>query len=133
MTVLPKPCFGCPYRKDCPSGVWDRSEYQKLAEYDRDTSEQPPGAFLCHDADRESTLCRGWLDCHDKPNLLSLRMLVSMGKANPNIFEFPPGSVPVFESGDAAMKHGMQRLKMPGKAAIELQRKIVRRHPELKS
>ena len=60
-----KPCFGCPYRKDCPSGVWDKSEYQKLEAYDGETYEQPPEIFLCHDGDRTETLCRGWLDTHD--------------------------------------------------------------------
>lgn len=131
-TVHARPCSGCPYRKDCPSGVWHRSEYEKLAEYDQETALQPIGVFLCHDGDRESTLCRGWLDCHDKSQLLALRIAVSMGRCDQKIFKLPASPVPVFESGTEAMKHGLKRMRRPGKNASELQSKLLKRHPGLK-
>lgn len=28
----PRLCESCPYRRDVPSGIWDRSEYAKLTE-----------------------------------------------------------------------------------------------------
>ncbi len=43
--VHPRPCSACPYRQDCPSGVWAADEYQKLIEYDKETSEQPMAVF----------------------------------------------------------------------------------------
>ncbi|MEV6909068.1 DUF6283 family protein [Amycolatopsis sp. NPDC051071] len=48
------PCRSCPYRRDVPSGVWDISEYEKLARYDRDTGEQPTGLFQYHLTDKDS-------------------------------------------------------------------------------
>ena len=126
-----KPCFGCPYRKDCPSGVWAKEEYQKLDDYDKETGNQPFEIFLCHDGDRTKTLCRGWLDTHDKQNLISLRLAISMEHVSPDIMNLPLSSVPVYASGKEAMEHGMMDLKHPSVVALELQRKLVRRHPEL--
>lgn len=126
-----KPCFGCPYRKDCPSGVWDKSEYQKLEDYDKETYDQPLEIFLCHDGDRTKTLCRGWLDTHDKQHLLSLRLAISAEHVSPDIMNLPSSSVPVFASGKETMEHGMTDLEDPSEMAKEYQRKLIRRHPEL--
>lgn len=131
MHVHNKPCSACPYRKDCPSGVWDKSEYLKLAEYDKETYDQPIKVFLCHDGDRTSTICRGWLDTHQKHDLLSLRLAVSTGAADPDIFDLPLSDVPCFESGQAAHDHGVKELEYPSNKAIKTQHKLIRRHPEL--
>ena len=58
-----RPCPTCPYRVDCPSGVWDRTEYEKLPRYDRN---ETFATFLCHQttATGEQTVCRGWLTVH---------------------------------------------------------------------
>jgi len=115
-----KPCSSCPYRRDCPSGVWDESEYLKLAEYDNDTSEQPLAIFLCHDGDRKNDLCRGWLDTHEKIDLLALRLGVMCGTVSTDIFDLPSSGVPMFPSGTEAMLHGLSGVEEPSGEALEL-------------
>lgn len=114
------PCSSCPYRRDCLSGVWHESEYMKLAEYDKDTSEQPPAYFLCHDGDRKNDLCRGWLDTHDKTELLALRLGVAYGTAPPDIFDLPSSEIPTFSSGTEAMLHGLDGIEKPSLDALGL-------------
>jgi hypothetical protein len=126
-----RPCSGCPYRKDCPSGVWAEHEYRTLAEYDNETPFQPQGVFLCHDGDRENTLCRGWLDTHPKEHLLALRFAISLGEVDPKIMDLPKSSVPCFSSGREAMEHGIADILEPGEDAEAMQEKLIRRHPEL--
>lgn len=126
-----KPCSGCPYRKDCPSGVWAEHEYLKLIEYDNETGDQPPAAFHCHDGDREDTLCRGWLDTHNIYHLLSMRMIVAMGLVDNEIFDLPKSDVPCFASGLEAHDHGMKEIENPSNEAVELQQKLKTRHPQL--
>ena len=126
-----KPCSGCPYRLDCPSGVWDESEYQKLADYDKETSEQPIGTFLCHDGDRKNTVCRGWLDVHDKNHLLALRIAIATGSVDVDILDLPPSDVPTFSSGTEAMAHGLKEINDPSPEAIEMMGKLKKRHPDL--
>lgn len=46
LTVRTEPCSSCPYRRDVPSGVWHREEYEKLLQYDDSTEILP--AFMCH-------------------------------------------------------------------------------------
>lgn len=105
----PTPCRSCPYRTDVPSGVWHADEYRKLAEYDRETWEQPVGVFLCHCGG--GTVCRGWLDCHDKRELLALRL------CRTPLFDVPLSGVPVFASGTEAMVHGLRDVAAPGDQA----------------
>lgn len=119
-----RPCAACPYRQDCPSGIWHESEYVKLQEYDNDTSQQPFGVFMCHDARDNKTMCRGWLDTHDKVNLLSLRLASLRGMVDGSVFELPPSDIPVFESGKAAALHGMQEIDQPGQKAATAIRHI---------
>lgn len=90
------PCPTCPYRRDCPSGVWDSTEYAKLPEYDRETGLQPVGVFMCHDAADGETMCRGWLDVHDKQEMLSLRLAVITGQCDASIFELHSSGAEVF-------------------------------------
>lgn len=127
-----RPCSSCPYRKDCPSGVWHEQEYLKLAEYDKETGEQPTATFLCHDADREQTMCRGWLDTHDKVHLMALRLAMAMRRIEPSIIDLPHSDIPTFASGQEAMIHGLENLEEPSMEATELIRKLKHRHPELK-
>lgn len=118
------PCGSCPYRQDCPSGLWDRTEYKKLPEYDRDTASQSEKVFMCHDARDGTTMCRGWLDTHDKGQLLSLRLAVSFGKLDHTIFDLPVSGVPVFTSGQAACQHGLAQLNSPGAIAQRIAHQI---------
>lgn len=129
MSLIPRdtPCPSCPYRQSCPSGVWDSSEYLKLVEYDKETGEQPVSVFMCHDARDDKTLCRGWLDTHEKFHLLSLRLAVGFQKVDKSIFDLPTSGVPVFESGRRAALHGMQEINTPSAKAIRVIEKLENR------
>lgn len=119
LTVAKRPCSACPYRRDVPSGIWAAEEYAKLPAYDRETGEQPPGVFLCHDGDRRSQVCLGWAQCHPVDHLLSLRIMAMVGCDVSAVVEAgratPP--VPLFGSGAEAAAHGLAELISPGAAA----------------
>jgi hypothetical protein len=118
MTNLPKPppvpCGSCPYRKDTPSGIWDRDEYEKLPPYDNETGSQPFGVFMCHQ--RDGCLCGGWLMTHDVQHLLSLRL----ARVHDSAFDYHP-DVEVFASGREAHDHGVKDLDEP---SLEAHRRI---------
>lgn len=101
----PVPCGSCPYRKDVPSGIWERNEYDKLPGYDGETWEQTPAIFLCHQ--RDGHLCAGWLACHGPTRLLGLRMARGV---DPSVFDYTT-DVPVFSSGADARAHGIRDIK----------------------
>lgn len=126
-TIRPAPCRSCPYRLDCPSGVWHESEYAKLPEYDKETFAQPFVAFLCHDADRESELCRGWAEVHGKQEgehaLLSVRVMGIGG-----IERLHPCGVELHESGQAACDAGMERIENPSEEAVEMSERLQQKH-----
>lgn len=111
-----RPCGSCPYRRDVPSGIWAAEEYAKLPAYDRETWQQPPGLFMCHQQD--GCLCGGWLAAHDRENLLALR--IHGPRLDPGVWDYEPG-VPVFGSGAQAAAHGIAEIVNPG---TEAQRKI---------
>lgn len=124
----PRPCESCPYRRDVPSGIWDATEYAKLQEYDRETYDQPPGLFQCHQQDAGSPaarICAGWIGCHGD-QLLALRLGIANGKVNPIWIEYST-DVPLWPSGAAAAEHGMADLVWPGRAAREVIRKVAAR------
>lgn len=128
MTVkgpAPSPCESCPYRRDVPSGVWSVTEYQKLRKYDEPTHAQPAGMFQCHQTGRgddRSRLCAGWVACHGT-ELLSLRLGVVTGEVEAAVMDYTT-SVPIFESGAEAARHGMRDINRPGKKARDLVAKI---------
>lgn len=109
MKIRPAPCKFCPYRKDVPSGVWHKSEYEKLPEYDRPTCEQPSALFMCHE--KTGSICCGWSQCH-RWELLSLRLASYKER-----FEIPTITTGIFESGRKALEHGMRLIKRPNAKA----------------
>lgn len=112
----PNPCGSCPYRKDVPSGIWDKSEYEKLPEYDGPTYAQPPGVFLCHQQD--GRLCAGWVGCHDMGESLAFRIAcASISRADAAEILNYKTAVPLFKSGAAAATHGMKAIRRPGRKA----------------
>lgn len=128
--VLPparRPCGGCPYRRDVPSGVWERSEYEKLPDYDAPTPYQPPGIFICHLTDGTAhRVCAGWAGCHDGEELLSLRIAVAVREISPETYRLTvlyESPVPLFASGAEAAAHGMEE---PTPAASRVIEKILR-------
>ena len=112
------PCGTCPYRRDVPSGVWERCEYEKLPCYDGETGEQVMkhafGLFMCHQND--GCLCGGWLLTHDRDHLLALRV----NHVDPSVWDYAP-DIEVFASGQEAHDHGVRDLQRPG---ADAQRKI---------
>lgn len=129
MSILgpaPRPCESCPYRQDVPSGVWSREEYEKLREYDEDTSMQPLAIFQCHQTDREndhSRMCAGWVGCHSG-DLLALRLYLTQG-GDPAVFEYV-SPVDLFASGNEAADHGVREIYSPSPEAIHMMEKISR-------
>jgi len=125
LTCAPRPCASCPYRKDAPSGLWERNEYDKLPAYDGDIPDQlfagAVGVFLCHQ--RDENLCAGWVAAHGAGNLLALRMARDVDEA---VFSYET-DVPVFKSGSEAWRHGMKDIHAPGPKAVRLMDKLARK------
>ena len=116
----PIPCGSCPYRTDVPSGIWHPDEYAKLVEYDNETHAQPFAVFMCHQ--RDGNLCGGWLACHDKDNLLALRI----ARVDPSVFDYV-SPVPVFKSGREAAEHGMRDVSGPSPKAEKMISGLIRK------
>ncbi|WP_410595431.1 DUF6283 family protein [Amycolatopsis sp. lyj-23] len=128
----PRPCASCPYRRDVPSGVWDESEYAKLARYDAETGQQPSGLFQCHQNesdDAQRRICAGWAGCHNGDELLALRLAVFSGRISPEtaretaMYQSP---VPLFDSGTEAAAHGVRDINNPDPDAVHAIKKIQR-------
>lgn len=109
------PCGSCPYRRDVPSGIWAKHEYDKLPLYDGETWEQTWQVFMCHQ--RDGNLCGGWLACHGPQELLALR--VPNEKIDPAVFDYKT-DVPVFSSGAEAREHGIKDIDDPGPKAVKM-------------
>ncbi len=118
------PCGSCPYRRDVPSGVWSAEEYEKLPLFDRDTGEQPPAVFVCHQQD--GRICAGWAGCHDMYQSLGLRFAILSEHLAPGdvdvVLEYRT-TVPLWDSGQEAHDHGMRELESPSSSA----RRVVER------
>lgn len=123
LTPRKTPCASCPYRLDVPSGVWDRSEYEKLPPYDNDTGSQPPNLFMCHQQDGH--LCSGWCAVHGDESL-ALRLGVSFGHVDPSAIGYTT-TVPLHPSGRAAAEHGMKDYTAPQERARKTIEKITKK------
>lgn len=125
LTVRPTPCVTCPYRRDVPSGVWARQEYDALRDYDGTVTEQAmagaTGVFMCHQGDAQ--VCGGWAGCHDMNENLALRL--PLAKVDVAILSYA-SPVPLFASGAEAADHGQRDLDNPGPAARAAIGKIAR-------
>jgi hypothetical protein len=123
LTCAPRPCASCPYRKDAPSGLWEKHEYDKLPAYDGDIQDQlfagATAEFGCHQ--RDGHLCAGWVAAHGARNLLALRLRA--GAVPQETWDYET-DVPVFKSGKEARDHGLRDLKRPGKRAVRLMEKL---------
>ena len=115
------PCGSCPYRRDVPSGIWGRSEYDKLLRYDGPTWAQSIAPFLCHQ--RDGNLCAGWLACHNPRELLALRFPHTI---DPSVYDYKT-DVPVFASGAEARAHGLQEIQQPSVKAEKMIAGLVRK------
>lgn len=123
-----RPCATCPYRRDCPSGLWSADEYDKLPEYDKPTHAQPFTAFLCHQDD--GRLCAGWTATHDMTQSLGLRMASSVGALAPGTLVAAQDyttDVPLFATGAEAAEHGKRHIDVPPAKARAAAQKIIRK------
>lgn len=125
-TCAKAPCKTCPYRRDVPSGVWAKEEYEKLKTYDGSIADQVSngalGRFDCHQ--RDGKLCAGWIATHRADRLLAIRMMDN--EASEELFEYV-SPVPVFNSGAEAAAHGMRDIKRPRAAARNAIERLIRK------
>jgi hypothetical protein len=119
-----------------PSGIWAATEYNKLPHYDRDTALQPAALFLCHQNDpgsSQSRLCTGWTACHGE-ELLALRLAASRGHIDEATYAAAIDTRPdveLFESGQAAARHGLEDIDSPRPAAVRAINKLTQRRTNL--
>lgn len=136
MTIIqppkPRPCDSCPYRRDVPSGVWDRSHYELIASYDDPTGEQAGGVFLCHQ--NNGSVCSGWAGCHNQNppghELLSLRVVLALREADKAVVEAVDtyrSPVPLWSTGKEAAAHGLRDIEQPSQEATWLRLKLLGR------
>lgn len=123
-----RPCGSCPYRRDVPSGIWHESEYAKLPEYDKETWEQPPGVFLCHQQD--GCVCAGWAAVSANEDTIALRFASIDGRIDfetlDAIIDYAT-DVPLFSTGAEAAAHGLTNVADPDKDAHRVMAKLERR------
>lgn len=125
-TVRPTPCEACPYRKDVPSGVWSKEEYDKLREYDLPMHLQPSAIFACHAA--PNAICNGWACVHGDT---SLALRIQCHRAEKHIL-VPHHDIPLFRSGTAAAKHGEKDIERPKAAARIMTATLLAKHKHLR-
>ncbi len=111
------PCPSCPYRRDCPSGVWAFKEYESLRLYDANES---IAKFMCHSD--PAKLCRGWLSVHAESLAVRVLTRVRGSVSEEEVYANPP--VPLFASGNQAADHGQRQIQRPGKKARRMIEKI---------
>lgn len=125
---LKTPCGSCPYRKDVPSGVWHSEEYDKLPDFDKETSEQPTAVFLCHQ--QNGHLCGGWTAVHDMSQSMGLRIAFGLGMIDPAdadaIFDYTT-TTPLWSSGEEAAAHGKADIAEPSDKAQRIVGKLLKK------
>lgn len=121
-------CQACPYRRDCPSGIWSPTDYAKLPPYDALTADQPFEAFLCHAT--TEFLCHGWaivgiVKVPHERQLLVARM--------PGIIDgdLPEERAPLFDSHTEAAAHGLRDINRPSPQARDTMVRLVRKYDRL--
>lgn len=121
------PCKSCPYRKDVPSGVWAKNEYDKLPGYDGNIIEQIPhgtALFYCHQQDGK--LCAGWLGAHGPHNLLAVRLAALSNRVSDAVLNYV-SPVPVFSTGKEAAAHGKRAIRRPNNRAKAMVQQLLRK------
>lgn len=123
------PCGSCPFRRDVASGIWDESEYAKLARYDGDMIAQAAAGavavFRCHLEQGDREVCAGWLGHRDPTDLLAVRMGISSGDLDVSCATYST-SAELHPSGAEAAAHGMRDITNPTDAARAAIEKIIR-------
>jgi hypothetical protein len=123
--ALDNPCNTCPYRKDTPSGIWDREEYNKLPAWDgTEMHEMNIALFLCHSANLagNKAVCRGWLEVHCENKGVRLNMM----SGRITVPCTTPTTAELYESGAAARRAGLRGVRKPSKKANVVINKLAR-------
>jgi hypothetical protein len=72
----PRPCENCPYRKDAPTRLWHRSEFEGVLDADADTFGGK--VFNCHKhaalTPDQRGFCAGWLLDQKRRGLPSIQL-----------------------------------------------------------
>jgi hypothetical protein len=118
------PCASCPFRTNVASGIWDKTEYQKLPAYDGEIHEQTATAvFMCHQP-AEGHVCSGWLGHREYPeDMLAVRLGIIRGDLDQSCLEYTT-DVALFGSGAEAAEHGMKQFLDPQEDTLSVIRKI---------
>jgi hypothetical protein len=90
-----QPCKSCPYRKDAPLALWDKSEFDSLLVEDK---MQFGKTFKCHKND--GSCCKGWLINQENRGLpnINLRMQLFKAGITREYLESLTCKVPMFET-----------------------------------
>lgn len=102
-----QPCNNCPYRKDAPLKLWDRSEYIKLL---GEENKQFGGVYNCHK--NNGSICIGWLmkqlenGC---PNL-TLRIIIISKKVGKEYFDSLNSPSPLYRNVRAMINANYPKL-----------------------
>lgn len=133
LIVPEKPCESCPYSKLAPPGIWDKSEYNKLPEYDENppSGTQALSVFLCHHSPQigKDSVCRGWLSVHQ--HSVAVRLGMMCGSFTPEQVYAKP-LVPLYKTGSEAAAAGIARIKRPSKSAKQKIRQIFNQQVKLR-
>lgn len=122
MNVPREPCPSCPYRRDCPSGLWHPDEYAKLPRFDEDADDPHFAEFLCHHTTPAApSLCRGWLSVHAES--VAVRLAVVRGHVRAKDVRARVRAA-LFSTGAEAAAHGLRSVARPGRAARAMIRRL---------
>lgn len=125
--LAPRPCATCPYRTDTPPGIWDATEYDKLARYDGiDPTDLELATFLCHQtaATGVDTACKGWVACHQDGLAVRVAMIRGDLTAEQVYSDCP---VEIYSSGAEAREAGLAGIEAPSTKARVMIAKLVDR------
>ncbi|MFF5639532.1 DUF6283 family protein [Streptomyces sp. NPDC012825] len=84
--------------------------------------------------DGQSRICGGWTGCHDRDQLLALRVALADSQITVETAEAIrdyTSPMPLFESGAEAAAHGMRDILAPDPEARRTMNKIVRVRPDV--
>jgi len=127
LDIRKESCTACPYRRDVPSGVWAANEYEKLAEYDGETFDQPPAAFHCHAT--PEVICHGWAVVHGRQDHAHEPLAFRLLGIDPSMVE---EGTPLFSSGAEACEHGKRDIENPSDEAKEVVARLQNKYERLR-
>jgi hypothetical protein len=108
--------------------VWSATEYDKLPAYDRVTSEQPWGGFMCHAT--PEVYCHGWAVVHGRQPHDREPLAFRLAGIDPE--DIPAEGAPLFSSGAEAAEHGKRDIEDPSDEAIAVVERLQGKYDRLR-